>query len=155
MENERMSQSALGAAVARAAHLLVAARSRYTEERLADRIAGGVGQYVILGAGLDSFAYRSPLAPRVRIFEVDHPATQEWKRRQLAYAGFAMAAAASNGEPWLSFFSPSEAATLLEEHGCRVIEQLRQRDWIDRALWDRSDVLEPSELWMLTRAAVT
>ncbi|HUA30809.1 MAG TPA: SAM-dependent methyltransferase [Streptosporangiaceae bacterium] len=56
-------------------------RSRYTEDSLAQGIERGIGQYVLLGAGLDSFAYRSPLAGRVRVFEVDHPATQEYKRR--------------------------------------------------------------------------
>ncbi len=56
-------------------------RSRYTEDSLADGIRRGIGQYVLLGAGLDSFASRSPLAARVRVFEIDHPATQEWKRR--------------------------------------------------------------------------
>jgi O-methyltransferase involved in polyketide biosynthesis len=59
----------------------VLCRSRYAEDRLADAIGRGIGQYVLLGAGLDSFAYRSPLAGRVRVFEVDHPATQEYKRR--------------------------------------------------------------------------
>ena len=59
----------------------VTCRSRYAEDRLADAIGRGIGQYVLLGAGLDSFAYRSPLAGRVRVFEVDHPATQEYKRR--------------------------------------------------------------------------
>jgi len=59
----------------------VACRSRYTEDRLADGIGRGTGQYVILGAGLDSFAGRSGLAGQVRVFEIDHPATQEWKRR--------------------------------------------------------------------------
>jgi len=62
----------------------VTCRSRYTEDRLARGIEHGIGQYVLLGAGLDSFAYRSPLAGRVRVFEVDHPATQEWKRRVAA-----------------------------------------------------------------------
>jgi methyltransferase (TIGR00027 family) len=61
-------------------------RSRYTEDRLADGVRRGVTQYVILGAGLDSFGYRSDLAGRVRVFEVDHPATQEWKRQVLAAA---------------------------------------------------------------------
>ncbi len=56
-------------------------RSRYTEDRLADGIQRGISQYVVLGAGLDSFGYRSPLADRVRVFEVDHPATQQYKRR--------------------------------------------------------------------------
>jgi methyltransferase (TIGR00027 family) len=59
----------------------VTCRSRYTEDCLARAVRDGIGQYVILGAGLDTFAYRSPLARRVRVFEVDHPATQEWKRR--------------------------------------------------------------------------
>jgi len=59
----------------------VTCRSRYTEDQLVRAVQGGIGQYVILGAGLDTFAYRSPLARRVRVFEVDHPATQEWKRR--------------------------------------------------------------------------
>ena len=49
--------------------------------------AAGVTQYVLLGAGLDSFAYRGgPLAGRVRVFEVDHPASQEFKRAALAAA---------------------------------------------------------------------
>ena len=56
-------------------------RSRYAEDSLARGIGRGISQYVLLGAGLDSFAYRSPLAGRVRVFEVDHPATQEYKRR--------------------------------------------------------------------------
>jgi methyltransferase (TIGR00027 family) len=61
-------------------------RSRYAEDRLADAIGRGIGQYVLLGAGLDSFADRSPLADRVRVFEVDHPATQAYKRRVRAVA---------------------------------------------------------------------
>jgi methyltransferase (TIGR00027 family) len=55
------------------------ARSRYAEDNLANAVARGVAQYVLLGAGLDTFAHRSPY-PQLRVFEVDHPATQEWKR---------------------------------------------------------------------------
>ena len=55
------------------------ARSRYAEDNLAHAIASGVRQYVLLGAGLDTFAYRNP-HPSLHVFEVDHPATQEWKR---------------------------------------------------------------------------
>src|SRR5262245_46811073 len=56
-------------------------RQRYTEDEVGKAVERGVGQYVILGAGLDSFAYRRPdLATTLRIFEVDHPATQQWKR---------------------------------------------------------------------------
>jgi methyltransferase (TIGR00027 family) len=65
-------------------------RSRFTEDVLAERVSQGVDQYVILGAGLDSYAYRSNGA--VRVFEVDHPATQAWKRGLLASAGIAESA---------------------------------------------------------------
>jgi methyltransferase (TIGR00027 family) len=64
----------------------VTCRSRYAEDRLAAAIRRGVTQYVILGAGLDSYAYRAGPAGQVRVFEVDHPATQQWKRWQLARA---------------------------------------------------------------------
>jgi methyltransferase (TIGR00027 family) len=130
MGNETPSFTALAAAAARAAHLIVddnprifddtlaepllgnragelmdyhrlhgthlvlagaraqaVCRSRYTE----DRLAGFAGnQYVVLGAGLDTFAYRSDLARRIRVFEVDQPGTQEWKRAALATAGIAV-----------------------------------------------------------------
>jgi methyltransferase (TIGR00027 family) len=69
------------------ARVQVACRSRYAEEALARAVTAGVAQYVILGAGLDSFAYRGGLAGRVRVFEVDHPASQEVKRSALAAAG--------------------------------------------------------------------
>jgi methyltransferase (TIGR00027 family) len=56
----------------------IVVRSRYAEDRL---LAGCYRQYVILGAGLDSFAWRRPgLVGQMRVFEVDHPATQAWKR---------------------------------------------------------------------------
>ena len=62
----------------------VLVRQRYAEDELATAVKRGVGQYVILGAGLDSFAYRRPdLATLLRVFEVDHPATQQWKRVRL------------------------------------------------------------------------
>jgi methyltransferase (TIGR00027 family) len=65
-------------------------RGRYAEDRLAEAVRRGIAQYVLLGAGLDSFAYRSPMARRLRVFEVDHPATQAWKRRRLADAAIAV-----------------------------------------------------------------
>lgn len=63
----------------------MAVRSRYTEDQLAAAVAKGVTQYVLLGAGLDTFAYRNPF-PALRVFEVDFPATQEGKRAMLAAA---------------------------------------------------------------------
>jgi methyltransferase (TIGR00027 family) len=71
--------------VARDFRLWMVSRSRYAEDQLADAVARGVKQYVVLGAGLDTFAYRNPFA-RVRVFEVDFPATQEWKRELLGAA---------------------------------------------------------------------
>ena len=64
---------------------LMVVRNRYAEDELARSIQRGVRQYVILGAGLDTFAYRNPF-PLLRVFEVDHPATQAWKRSCLEKA---------------------------------------------------------------------
>ena len=59
----------------------IVARARFIEDLLAEEVAGGVDQYVLLGAGLDTFAQRRPeLASRLRMFEVDRPGPQEWKR---------------------------------------------------------------------------
>ncbi|MET8140097.1 SAM-dependent methyltransferase [Sphaerisporangium sp. NPDC005288] len=66
-------------------------RARHTEDRLADAVRRGVAQYVILGAGLDSYAYRAGAGAPVQVYEVDHPATQAWKRTALAGAGIAVA----------------------------------------------------------------
>ena len=66
------------------ARSLVAMRARYVEDELGEAIRRGVAQYVILGAGLDSFAYRRPdLMNALRLFEVDHPTTQAWKRARV------------------------------------------------------------------------
>ena len=65
--------------------MLFALRSRYAEDELAAAAQSGASQYIILGAGLDSYAYRRPDAMRsLRIYEVDHPASQTWKRARLA-----------------------------------------------------------------------
>jgi methyltransferase (TIGR00027 family) len=77
--------------------LFTAARSRIAEDALSGAVERGIRQIVILGAGLDTFALRSPHGARqIRIYEVDHPATQAWKRRRLAEAQLAIA-------PWLHF----------------------------------------------------
>jgi len=79
-ENPRRFDSAFG----RALRLFLVARSRCAEDALAHAVAAGVRQYVVLGAGLDTFAYRNPHPPeRLRVFEVDMPATQAWKREML------------------------------------------------------------------------
>ena len=67
----------------------IAVRSRFAEETLGEAVRRGVRQYVVLGAGLDSFAYRNPFTG-LRVFEVDHPDTQQWKRHRLREAGIAI-----------------------------------------------------------------
>jgi methyltransferase (TIGR00027 family) len=219
----------------------VTTRSRYTEQRLAELVRQGLTQYVVLGAGMDTFAYRSPLAKQLRTFEVDHPATQRWKRdllaaaqiappdhlafvgadleteplaerltaagfdpsmpalvswlgvsffltrqavaatlaaigalasgteliveyalppelrdaRGQAYAEFALRVGEERGEPWLTFLTPEDMSALLQAHDLEVIEQVRQRDAVDPALWRRSDALRPADLCRLARAATT
>jgi len=67
--------------------LFIAVRARFAEEALATAAAHrGVRQLVVLGAGLDTYAYRTSLGECLRIFEVDHPVTQAWKRQRLAEA---------------------------------------------------------------------
>jgi methyltransferase (TIGR00027 family) len=77
--------------------MFMAARSRFAEDGLARAVARGVRQAVVLGAGLDTFALRNPHSGLgLRVIEVDHPATQAWKRRTLAEAGIAVPA-------WVTF----------------------------------------------------
>src|SRR5947208_3274238 len=67
----------------------IVARARFVEDLVADQVSHGVGQYVILGAGLDTFAQRKPeIASRLRLFEVDRPGPQAWKRKRLTELGF-------------------------------------------------------------------
>jgi methyltransferase (TIGR00027 family) len=200
----------------RGIRLFIVSRSRFSEEALAASVACGARQVVVLGAGLDTFSLRNPY-PDVRVFEVDFPATQAWKRERLrdaalaapdtltfapvdferesladglARAGFrrdqpaffqwlgvsmylnretvfstldliagvpdsavafdytesfenqsperrarltAMAeGAAARGEPWLSFFDPSEIAAILRGKGFGDIEDLGFADLIKR-----------------------
>ena len=64
----------------------LAARSRYAEDRLGAAYEAGVRQYLVLGAGLDTFAWRNPY-PDLEVVEVDHPSTQAWKLARLAASG--------------------------------------------------------------------
>ena len=89
----------------------IVARARFVEDLVVERAGRGVGQYVLLGAGLDTFAQRRPeAAAGLRIFEVDRPGPQEWKRRRLTELGFGLPEwlrlvpvdfeAAEEGEAW-------------------------------------------------------
>lgn len=67
----------------------IVARARFVEDLVAEHAGHGVDQYVLLGAGLDTFAQRRPeLAARLRVFEVDQPGPQAWKRQRLIELGF-------------------------------------------------------------------
>lgn len=67
----------------------IVARARFIEDLVTEQADRGVTQYVILGAGLDSFAQRRPeIASRLTVFEVDPPGPQAWKRRRLIELGF-------------------------------------------------------------------
>jgi len=70
--------------------IFIAIRTRFAEDALAAAVERGVRQLVVLGAGLDTYAYRGACRDRLRIFEVDHPATQAWKRQRLADAAIAL-----------------------------------------------------------------
>lgn len=79
---------ALNDPISRSLRASMVARSRFVEDELSRGVAAGVRQYVVLGAGLDTFAYRNPYPdPDLQVFEVDHAGTQRWKQRLLAEAG--------------------------------------------------------------------
>src|SRR5215469_16249935 len=96
--------------------LFTAARSRIAEDALSKAVERGVRQVVILGAGLDTFALRNPHGARISIFEVDHPATQAWKRQRLVGAELAP-------PPWLTFvpvdFEGDDLQQKLTSAGCQ------------------------------------
>jgi len=86
----------------------IIARARFIEDLVIERVGHGVGQYVVLGAGLDTFAQRrAEIARRMRIFEVDRPGPQAWKRQRLLELGYGIpdwlrfvAVDFEAGQPW-------------------------------------------------------
>jgi methyltransferase (TIGR00027 family) len=71
--------------------IFMAMRSRFAEDCLGAAVSRGVRQAVVLGAGFDTFALRNPYSDAgLRVFEVDHPATQAWKRKRLSEVGLAV-----------------------------------------------------------------
>ncbi|MCJ0766095.1 class I SAM-dependent methyltransferase [Variovorax terrae] len=70
----------------------ILARARFVEDLVAEQATRGIAQYVILGAGLDTFVQRRPeLAARLKVYEIDQPGPQAWKRQRLAALGWGMA----------------------------------------------------------------
>ncbi|CEJ13884.1 Putative S-adenosyl-L-methionine-dependent methyltransferase [bacterium YEK0313] len=93
LDAETLAEADLRAAdpATRPTRMFMAVRSRYAEDALAGAVGRGVRQAVVLGAGLDTLALRNPhRAAGLRLFEVDHPATQAWKRERLAAAELAL-----------------------------------------------------------------
>lgn len=81
--------------------LFIAARSRFSEDTMANCVAVGMRQVVVFGAGLDTFSLRNPFADLgVRVFEVDYAATQSWKRERIKAAGLI--------EPESLIFAPTD-----------------------------------------------
>ena len=110
-------------------------RSRYAEDSLAAAVERGIAQYVVLGAGLDSFAYRSPLAAKVATFEVDHRSTQAWKRGQLEAAGITAAGTVTfvpfDFEDFEDFeqFEQQGAGSLTDSLAASGVDPARPRRW--------------------------
>jgi methyltransferase (TIGR00027 family) len=89
LSDGELRERAKGADEGRRMRWFIAMRSRYAEDALAAAVRDGSTQLVILGAGLDTFAYRNPFGAALRVFEVDFPATQDWKRTRLQEAKIA------------------------------------------------------------------
>jgi methyltransferase (TIGR00027 family) len=86
MDPEAIDREAESDPARRRLRMFIAVRARFAEDALTDAMALGVSQLVVLGAGLDTYAYRTVFGKSLQIFEVDHPATQSWKRELLAEA---------------------------------------------------------------------
>lgn len=114
IHNERARHES---AVATRFRAFMVARSRYAEDQLAESVAHGATQYLVLGAGLDTSAYRGVALCNVDVFEVDHPNTQAWKKERLAAANVAVPASVS----YVSVdFERQELAHELRAAGFRV-----------------------------------
>jgi methyltransferase (TIGR00027 family) len=123
----------------RALRAHVALRSRFAEDRLAAAALRGMTQYVILGAGFDTFALRQPSwAKALRILEVDHPGTQDWKRSLLAAAGVAMPQNASFAA--IDFERESLRASLLRHH--MAMDQPTFFSWLGVTMYLKEDAID-------------
>lgn len=130
------------------------ARSRYAEDELHVAVKRGIHQYVVLGAGLDTFAYRNPYPEDVlHVFEVDHAATQTWKCASLAFDRLAHRVA-SVGEPFQTFFDPSSLRSSLRAMGFVQIEDIEPEEMNARYFRGRTDKLRVGNLANIMNARV-
>ncbi len=114
----------------------IVARARFIEDLVAEQAGRGVGQYVILGAGLDTFAQRRPeLASRLLVFEIDRPGPQAWKRQRLVDLGLSIPVVGADGRVGLRFRAAGDRGV----HRCQhVPDQGRNRDDADSGRGARS-----------------
>lgn len=132
-------------------------RGRFGEDLVADRYRAGVRQLVILGAGLDSFALRRPAElSSLRIFEVDHPATQGWKKARLAALGLELRPGAELVECDFERSSVTEAlARTSFDRGERAVVSWMgvvyylERETVRRALAELAGLLAPGSAVVL------
>lgn len=129
---------ALNDPVSRGLRAALVARSRFVEDELARGVATGVRQYVVLGAGLDTFAYRNPhRSEGLEVFEVDHPGTQGLKQHLLAEAGIGLPSS-------VSFvpvdFEHDELAVALQAAGFRL-DQPASVSWMGVTMYLTADAV--------------
>ncbi|MFO1418301.1 MAG: class I SAM-dependent methyltransferase [Methylotetracoccus sp.] len=106
----------------------IVARARFIEDLVVEEADRGIGQYVLLGAGLDSFAQRHPdIGSRMRLFEVDQPGPQAWKQRRLVELGLDL-------PDWLHFVP---------------VDFARGESWFDRLLGAGFDASRPAVIGSL------
>lgn len=116
----------------------IVGRARFIEDLVAAQADTGVAQYVILGAGLDTFAQRRPeIASRLHVYEVDQPGTQAWKRQRLAGLGFReqawlrfvpvdLEAESRGGRCWQARASMPDSAQWWRPRACRCTSRARR-----------------------------
>jgi methyltransferase (TIGR00027 family) len=117
----------------------MAVRSRYAEDELRCAVERGVRQYVVLGAGLDTFAWRNPYSD-LRVFEVDFPATQHWKKQRVLNVGMGM--------PESLTFAPVDFESQTLAGGLRAAgfreEQPAYFSWLGVTMYLTSEAFESS-----------
>ena len=121
----------------------IVGRARFIEDLLEEQARLGLTQYVLLGAGLDTFAQRRPeLASRLRVFLVPFEAAHAGSQQ-----GFKQAAAGAqqSGTPFLSFFKPAEMLKLASEAGFRATQHMTPADLTQRYFANRPDGLRPPD----------
>jgi methyltransferase (TIGR00027 family) len=125
---------------ARVARVLPNQRARFADEEVEAAVRRGVRQYVILGAGLDSFAWRrTDLMADIELFEVDHPATQAWKKQRIDAAGLTMP---TNIQFIDTDFSGSESLSLRMAEAGFDSERPSIWSWMGVVVYLRADAVE-------------